>query len=205
MFGLNLSAFAPRLAALSSTEASLAANLGAVLALAPTTAAVDRIIGTEVIEDADPEPTAAFVTATLDIGATRQVVVPAPTALVTRASVDIPVIADPDDPARIVQAAPSAPRWLARGWKIRSVNGTPVDSIDDARNVAAASVASFGTPDVTVAIGLESPTGVAVRPQTYQAQIVRQIALPSGLTFETRLSDDGWVTNVASLPASGES
>ena len=99
-----------------------------------------------------------------------------------------------------------APAWARRGVVVQSVNGTPINAINEIPSALAVEIAANGDGATIVAMFqiLDPATGAStVAP--WVLPIRQSIALANGLTFETAYSGNSWQTLVAELPPQNNS
>ncbi len=102
----------------------------------------------------------------------------------------------------IAFAGSTAPVWVQPGLVITSVNGTPVDAINDIPGVLQAQTAdSDVAPTLNVMFGTLNRASGEQIDRPWVLPVVQEMALDDGTRFETVFSGSGWRTTVAALPA----
>lgn len=121
-------------------------------------------------------------------------------------SVDLPFAGSSSSSRVIGEVAAVAPVWVDTGVEIDSVNGSPIESINDIGEILRNSVELNDEDQIAIAFGVKDGSTGDVVEQRWSVPIVQQTALLNGIGFETRLIDGTWQTVVTSAPddVSGE-
>ncbi|MEM7718516.1 MAG: protein kinase [Pseudomonadota bacterium] len=117
-------------------------------------------------------------------------------SFVTAAALSFPVNADPADGAIIASLGGLDSSNIEEGQRLISVNGFPIQAIEDFQRVAAATVAFSVGDTVEVSLGIENPSTGATFVEKLTLPAVQQTTLSNGVVFETRRDGDSWVTFV---------
>lgn len=125
-----------------------------------------------------------------------------PTVVETSWSVELPFAADRDGSNVIGQVGFISPVWVKPGLAITSVNGTPVDAINEIP-AALRQNPSLGEADqIEVEFGTIDLTNGAEADYSWTLPVVQETELLNGLRFESVFTGTEWRTSVAEVPAS---
>ncbi|MEJ6402964.1 protein kinase domain-containing protein [Yoonia sp. 2307UL14-13] len=125
-----------------------------------------------------------------------------PSIVETNWSVELPFAADRDGSNVIGQVGFISPVWVKPGLAITSVNGTPVDAINDIP-AALRQNPSLGEADqIEVEFGTIDLTNGAEADYNWTLPVVQETELLNGLRFESVFTGTEWRTSVAEVPAS---
>ena len=116
-------------------------------------------------------------------------------------SVELPFAASSSSSRVISTVAPVAPIWVDRGVQIDTVNGNFIPSIDSIDSVLRATVELTDETSLNVDFGITDKDTGGVVEKSWQLPIVQKTALLNGISFETRLVGEEWITTVTEAPA----
>jgi hypothetical protein len=97
-----------------------------------------------------------------------------------------------------------APVWMKPGQQIVEINGAPVGSSDDLREVIGREIQSGSEADVRVIFGVQASDGSDIVYKTENLSVVSSLILDTGLEFEVRETVAGHQTVVTAVPAGPE-
>ncbi len=123
-----------------------------------------------------------------------------PSEVTTNWSVQLPFEADPLSPNRVGQVAFISPIWVREGLVITTVNGTPVDTINDIPRVLRGTTAPGDADQIEVVFGTLDPASGVTEGQSWVVPVVQETALANGLRFETVFNGTDWRTSVTEVP-----
>ncbi len=135
---------------------------------------------------------------------------PAPTAPVTSdklmlsRAVSMPFATDAMQKNLVASVQPGAPVWMQPGQRIVEVNGLPVRSSDDLREIMGRGVDLGAQSEVQVIFGVQAFDGADIIRKTEMFPVVDHLLLDTGLAFEVRPSDAGPQTVVSAVPVGPE-
>ncbi|MEO0916408.1 MAG: hypothetical protein AAFY31_05410, partial [Pseudomonadota bacterium] len=107
-----------------------------------------------------------------------------------------PITADPADGAKIAALGGLDASRIEVGHRVISVNGFPVQSIDEFQRVAEAT-SEFAVGDtVEISLGVENPENGETFVEKLFLPAMQRTTLPNGVVFDTRRAGEGWTTTV---------
>lgn len=117
-------------------------------------------------------------------------------------SVDLQFSASPSQPAVIEAVAANAPAWVTSGTVIKSVNGTPIESIEEIQTVLRETATLGDSGNITASFEIENDGVVSTQVVSLAAH--QEFKLLSGVSFTARNVDGVWQTSVTAVPDSAE-
>ncbi|MEL7089005.1 MAG: hypothetical protein AAGL98_11290, partial [Planctomycetota bacterium] len=120
---------------------------------------------------------------------------------ITGTVVDSDELGDGNAATGLVSASWSVDLPFSRdsGVPVVSINGIPIESLDEIDDALRASTDPGEQTEVQVAFGVPSPDGNGVREQITSLPVVYTTALADGTTFETRDVSGKWTTTISSI------
>ncbi len=109
--------------------------------------------------------------------------------------------ADQSDPGLIGEVDADAPAWITSGLRVISVDGVPVETVDQASAIVSDKAAPNAT-EVAVSIGVSDRVGV-VTYRSLTMPVVHNSRFPNGLELQSRFENGAWVTRVSAAPDNG--
>lgn len=95
-----------------------------------------------------------------------------------------------------------SPTWVKPGLEITSVNGAPVQAIEDISLIVQSTTTDREADRIEVVFGtVDAATGVAAD-NSWSVPVTQQTELENGLRFETAFNGSEWRTTVAEVPES---
>lgn len=107
----------------------------------------------------------------------------------------LPSTASPSEPGLIGAIPADAPSWMASDLQVGSVNGTPIEMLDQA-SAAVADGLSADITEVEDAMGVFGRLDEKPVDPNFEAPVVHDINLPNGLGFQSQFENGVWVTRV---------
>jgi serine/threonine protein kinase len=156
---------------------------------APTQSAAEQSAATPATAEMPPE------TAPSAMAGTSVEVAP----LVTAWNVQLPFTATEGEPTAIAQTLGEVPEWMVPGVTILSVNGTPIERINDVPAILQASIDPGEADSISVTLVATAADGSPVE-QSLDLEIEHSVILDTGATFSARNVNGAWETEVQSLP-----
>ncbi len=101
----------------------------------------------------------------------------------------------------IGQVGAVSPVWVSEGLMITSVNGIPIENIAEISAILRNTVSPAPTDTIEVTFGTLDPASGATGAHSWRLQVVDEIALSSGVRFQTTRSGSDWQTSVVAVPA----
>ena len=126
-------------------------------------------------------------------------------SVITAAVIDFPVKADIADPTIVTSIEGPAAEYLQAGHRILSINGYPIDSLNDFQRVVNATTDFAVGDDVRITLGIEDPATGRTFVQVLELPAVQEILLLNGVRFQTTKDGDAWTTIVINGTGQGQS
>ena len=124
--------------------------------------------------------------------------------VISGATVEFAVTADPSDPTIVASAEGAVAEHLQPGLRVVSVNGFPIDALIDFQRVIAATTTYAVGDNVSVAFGIENPATGETFVRTVELPTYQQTMLSNGVAFRTVKDGDAWATIVANGAGTGD-
>ena len=156
----------------------------------------------------EPSPPAQPVIAEEPVetaGPSAQSDLPEATLLMTGMGIQFSVTPDATDPTVVSAVAGAAADYLEPGQRVLSVNGFPIETLDDFQRVVEATAGALDTETLEVTLGIEDPSRGETFIRSAELPTVRQTMLLNGAQFETLRDGDDWATIVTRGTGQGES
>ncbi len=119
-------------------------------------------------------------------------------------AVSMPFTTDAAQRNVIASVRPGAPAWMQPGQRIVEVNGLPVRSSNDLRDVMGRGIDLGAQSEVQVIFGVQAFEGSDIIYKTEVLPVVEYLVLDNGLAFETVASASGPQTLVSAVPATAD-
>ncbi len=186
-----------------SSKPAISPNDVAPIATAPIrTERTSRVNRT--IESETPQQPATLETEGTIVSGQQTTDVQDISSLISGAAVQFPVVADPDDPAVVVSAEGPIAEHLKSGYRVLSINGFPISSLNEFQRVVGAT-SDYSVGDaVKVTFGIEDPVAGETFVRSVNLAAVEETLLLNGVRFQTTRDGDKWTTTVASGTGDGE-
>lgn len=108
------------------------------------------------------------------------------------------------DDATIASVTKDAPSWLTVGMTVEAVNGTATATAQAIDAAITALDLAYGAPSGAVDIRVANAQDGTTINGTITAPLIHETTLDDGLRFASQVTDDGWTTAVAALPATSD-
>lgn len=170
-------------------------------------APVAEVVAETPVPDVAPEPAAAATEPVAEPAVAvepDQPVTATPVGLAASLAVAMPFTTDAAQKNLIASVRPGAPVWMQPGQRIVEVNGLPVRSSDDLREVMGRGVDLGAQPEVQVIFGVQAFEGSDIIYKTEVLPVSELLVLDNGLAFETFASASGPQTLVSAVPAGAD-
>ncbi len=120
-------------------------------------------------------------------------------------SIRLQATADAQDPTLVSAVEGPVAEVLQPGQRVVSVNGYPLESLNDFHRVVDATTDYSAGDSVDVTLGIEDPQTGATVVETVELPAVQQTMLLNGVSFETVRDGESWSTVVTAGNGVGES
>ncbi len=125
-------------------------------------------------------------------------------SVITARTFGFPVVPDADNPTIIASSEGSIAEQLAPGLRVVSINGFPIDTLNDFQRVVTATSDPSAGDSIAVTFGLAEPATGKTFVRSVDVPVTHQTMLLNGVSFETVQRDGVWVTTVTNGAGQGE-
>ena len=149
--------------------------------------------GNEIVQEPEVVETATDTAPATDVPAAGEVA--------TTWTVRLPFTPAGENSNIVAEAAAVSPVWVQPGVVITSINGFPVETINQIPDVLRARTPEEAlSPTLPALFGIIDPATGATSTQAWILPVVQEVVLGDGTIFETSFAGSGWATRVKALP-----